>query len=248
MRSQTEFDEVLGLVEEGRNDTEIFQVTGIPRTTVRDWRRGLGALTIRTGGGSGLACPLGHNFGGLPPREYCYLLGLYLGDGYIARSQRVWKLRITMDERYPGIIEECCGAMERIMLGQTAHILQRQTKCVEVSMYSKHWPCFFPQHGSGRKHERRIELEPWQEMLVGKATECLLRGLIHSDGCRVVTLDRGNPSTRYHFSNRSEDIKRIFCESLDRLGIDWTRPSEKQIAVYRKAGVARLDEFIGPKR
>jgi hypothetical protein len=44
----------------------------------------------------------------------------------------------------------------------------------------------------------------------------------------------------------SEDI-RLYCESLDVLGVRWTRPSSKQIAVYRKESVRILDQFIGPK-
>jgi len=115
-------------------------------------------------------------------------------------------------------------------------------------MYSNHWPCLLPQRGPGRKHGRPIRLEPWQEELVSREREALVRGLIHSDGCRVVANDRGVWSVRYHFSNRSEDIKRIYCESLDALGVRWTRPCAKQIAVYRKESTARLDEFIGPKR
>ena len=55
-------------------------------------------------------------------------------------------------------------------------------------------------------------------------------------------------SVRYHFSNKSEDIKALYCESLDALGVRWTRPCAKQIAVYRKASDAILDQFIGPKR
>ncbi len=55
-------------------------------------------------------------------------------------------------------------------------------------------------------------------------------------------------SVRYHFSNRSEDIKRIYCESLDALGIRWTRPSDAHIAVYRKASVAIMDRLVGQKR
>ncbi len=113
-------------------------------------------------------------------------------------------------------------------------------------MYSKHWPCLFPQHGPGRKHEREIRLQPWQENLL--CDESFVRGLIHSDGCRVVANDRGVASVRYHFSQKSEDIKALYCASLDRLGITWTRPCNKQIAVYRKEAVARLDEFIGPKK
>lgn len=79
----------------------------------------------------------------------------------------------------------------------------------------------------------------------------LLRGLIHSDGCRIVATERSGTrlrqSPRYSFSNRSEDIKRPFCECCDALGIRWTRPSDTQIAIYRKTSVAILDEFVGPK-
>jgi hypothetical protein len=31
-------------------------------------------------------------------------------------------------------------------------------RCLEVYSFSKHWPCLFPQHGPGRKHERKIQL------------------------------------------------------------------------------------------
>ena len=75
-------------------------------------------------------------------------------------------------------------------------------------MYSKHWPCLFPQHGPGKKHDAAIALEPWQQALVDQATEEFVLGLIHSDGCRVVANDRGVMSIRYHFSNMSEDIHR----------------------------------------
>jgi hypothetical protein len=173
---------------------------------------------------------------------------MYLGDGYIATYARVSHLRVYMDARYPGIIEECCLAIEAIMPGQRAHRLSRSKNCVQVSMYSKHWPCFLPQHGPGRKHTRLIRLEPWQEELVRRATKGFLRGLIHSDGCWVVANDRGKKSVRHHFSNRSEDIKALFCASLDSLQIPWTRPSDRDIAVYRHEAVARLDEFIGPKQ
>jgi hypothetical protein len=97
------------------------------------------------------------------------------------------------------------------------------------------------------EHTRHIRLAPWQELLVERAPEQFVRGLIDSDGCRVVANDRGVKSVRYHFSNRSDDIRGLFCAALDRLGIPWTRPSQYVIAVYRKAAVARLDEFVGPK-
>jgi hypothetical protein len=112
-----------------------------------------------------------------------------------------------------------------LMPGQRAAIVKRASQCAEVALYSKHWPCLFPQHGPGKKHTRRIALEPWQQTLVDQATEEFILGLIHSDGCRVVANDRGVRSVRYHFSNRSEDIlglhSRTRCprHPLDRAGL-----------------------------
>ena len=132
------------------------------------------------------------------------------------------------------------------MPGQRAGIVKR-VGCVDVSLFSKHWPCLLPQHGPGVKHKRRIVLEPWQQALVDQATEEFVLGLIHSDGCRVVANDRGVRSIRYHFSNRSEDIIGLFTAALDKLGIHWTRSTKYIVSIYRKADTARLDEFIGPK-
>ena len=149
--------------------------------------------------------------------------------------------------KYPAIIDRCRDAIDMLMPGQRAAVVRRPSRCADVSHYSKHWPCLFPQHGPGRKHHRPIALEPWQEALVYEATEEFVLGLIHSDGCRVVANDRGVRSVRYHFSNRSEDIIGLFTAALDHLEIPWTRSTKYIVSIYRKAATARMDEFIGPK-
>jgi intein-encoded DNA endonuclease-like protein len=110
----------------------------------------------------------------------------------------------------------------------------------------------FPQHGPGLKHERRIELEPWQREITHAYPREFIRGLINSDGCRFTNPvrhgDRLYTYPRYLFSNVSEDIKRLFCEHLDLLGIAWRRLGAKNISVARCEAVAALDEFVGPKR
>jgi hypothetical protein len=187
-----------------------------------------------------------HDFGGLPAAAYSYVLAMYLGDGSISRARRVWRLRITLDQKYPAIIERCCEALEVLMPGQHAGTVKK-VGCFDVSLYSKHWPCLFPQHGPGRKHDRRIILEPWQQAIVDKETKEFVLGLIHSDGCRVVANDRGVMSVRYHFSNMSEDIIGLFTAALDRLDIPLTRSTKKIVSIYRKAATAQLDTFVGPK-
>ena len=118
---------------------------------------------------------------------------------------------------------------------------------VELSVYSKSLPCLFPQHGPGRKHERRIILDEWQRALVAKHPEHLLRGLIHSDGCRFMNTGRNWRHPRYSFSNQSEDIRRIFCNACVLVGVRWTT-APRTVYVSRVRDVAVLDEFIGPKR
>jgi hypothetical protein len=261
MRSIEEVRRVLALVEQGLNDCEISRETGIPRGTIRDWRHGktpqrnrrVARWRSRPTVGSCPACGHPeHDFGGLPALEYAYLLGLYLGDGTISKGRRgVFKLRITLDSRYPGIISECFAAVQLVCPTSKVNTITR-VGCTEVYSHSRAWPCIFPQHGPGPKHARPIELTSWQHALAAQCPDRLLRGLIHSDGCRVLNRVRvkGKEYTypRYFFCNHSADIREIFCKYCDLVGIDWRPDGWKNISVARRGSVERLDSFIGPKR
>ena len=133
--------------------------------------------------------------------------------------------------------------------------LSRKVGCTEVGAYWKHWPCLFPQHGPGRKHERPIVLEPWQQAIVDAHPGPLLRGLFHSDGCRVTNWTvrplRDGPKRyeypRYLLSNESTDILAICTDALDAIGARWTAPRRNVVSVARRESVARLDQIVGPK-
>lgn len=116
---------------------------------------------------------------------YALLLGWYLGDGSIARARRgVFTLQIANDARYSVLSQEVAATMR---LKSTASPCLRAGKgATLIEVRWKHWPCLFPQHGAGRKHLRKIELAEWQREIVAKYPEQLLRGLFHSDGCRIV--------------------------------------------------------------
>lgn len=243
MRSRDEVENALRRLAQGATVSAVARETGIPRGTLNDWARG----QIPGAKQRSADCPV-CNDAVLPEAAYAYLLGTYLGDGCISPDPRTYRLRVFMDAKYPKIILRNCAAMRAICPSKVPHLLHHGSEnCITISMHWNHWPCIFPQHGPGRKHDREIALAAWQEELVKREPEQLLRGLIESDGCRIVANDRGRASVRYHFSNKSEDIKRIYCDALDRLEIPWTRPCSRQIAVYRKAAAARMDEFIGPK-
>lgn len=258
MRTIEEVERVLELATRGLNPCQISRETRIPRATVRDWCRGKIPTGRRPLAGNRVgSCPEcghpNHEFDELPQAQYSYLLGLYLGDGYISRSHRgVFRLRIVLDRRYPGIIRECARAMATVMPSSKVGIFaQKHMNADEVSSYSRAWPCLFPQHGPGRKHLREIRLMDWQQRLVDRHPEPMLRGLIHSDGCYSVNTIKHPKKTyvypRYLFSNRSDDIRRIFCETCDRLGIAWRAMNQFEISVAQRESIALMDEFIGPK-
>lgn len=77
VRSADEFNRVQALIASGMNDCAIARETAVPRPTVRDWRtRSPNRLRLP---GASSPCGVDHEYSVLPPREYAYLLGLYLG-------------------------------------------------------------------------------------------------------------------------------------------------------------------------
>ncbi|HZQ86441.1 MAG TPA: hypothetical protein VFA83_16450 [Acidimicrobiales bacterium] len=244
------------LLGRGLSKSEVARRLRVSRATLRDWQvRGFDAVVGRRLarpslhlGSDPLDCPL---VASAPPRDYAYLLGLYLGDGCLSEMRReVFRLRIQCCDWYPGLMDLCQAAMEAVMPNNKVGRVH-SIGCTELHSDSRHWICFFPQHGPGRKHERAIELEPWQHAIVDAYPHELIRGLIHSDGSRVVNRvrTRGKPYEylRYFLSNESRDILEIFGDSCDALGIEWRFNRPNSISIARRASVARLDEFVGPK-
>jgi hypothetical protein len=64
------------------------------------------------------------------------------------------------------------------------------------------------QHGRGKEHLRKIELAPWQQVIASAHPERLLRGLIQSDGCRVLNRVNGTIYPRYQFTNHRATPRR----------------------------------------
>jgi hypothetical protein len=139
------------------SDYEIARRTGISRSTVQRWRT-CGPPTTATK----------PKVWRPPNREaYSYLLGIYLGDGYIAQASRSSVLEISLDPRYPEIIEACSEAIWE-NTGVRVRRYRRVTptgESVRVAAANPIWPMAFPQHGPGKKHHRRIEPQPGNKRL-----------------------------------------------------------------------------------
>jgi hypothetical protein len=251
MREAHEVRTVTALSDEGVSMAEISRRTGIPWSTVRNWCSGR-SRSLET---AGRACPRCRQLC-LPidpgaGEAYSYLLGQYLGDGGIYRHRRdVYRLVIFGDAAYPAIADETATAIRTV----APHVSVRRSlrgsakTCLAVDAYSRSWPCLFPQHGPGTKHERPIVLTEWQRDLTSAYPEALVRGLIHSDGGRAVNVvkscGRARSYPRYTFSNRSDDIRSIFCQHLDLLGIPWRRMNRFNISVAKRDGRDEIEQFL----
>jgi hypothetical protein len=167
-------------------------------------------------------------------------------------------MRIVLDSAWPGVIDSCENALRAVRPNNSVFRVKRKG-CYAVASSSKHWPCLFPQHGPGKKHERPIVLEAWQQDIVDAHPWEFIRGLVHSDGCRITnwtekTVDgerKRYEYPRYFFSNKSDDIRRLFTNALDLVGVEWTtlaRGSDPfHISIARKASVSLMDTHVGPK-
>src|SRR5262249_26893308 len=151
------------------------------------------------------------------------------GDGCISPHRHGgYYLRIACANAWPGLVDACEDAIRAFHPAGSAYRVQGEG-CVSVASYSRHWPCFFPQSAAGRKHDRSIILEGWQQDVVAMHPWEFVRGLVHSDGCRLTNwttrLVAGAPKRyeypRYFFTNRSEDIRRLYTDTLDGLSVEW---------------------------
>lgn len=239
----------LDLLESGRTLSSVSRQLGVSRAALRDWTLRLEPrrqVSVCVRCQTVPASP--------PPTAYAHLLGLYLGDGCLSLLRRdVFSLRISCCDRYPRLIDECVASTQLVRPGKV--FLTAKQGCVDVTSMWKHWPCLFPQHGPGRKHERPIVLEPWQTEIVTAHPGPFLRGLFHSDGCRIVNWTTKTVAgqvkrydyPRYFFVNRSPDILGLCSWALDLLAIEHRFSTLESISVARRAAVTALDEHVGPK-
>lgn len=246
---------VLRASDEGMADALNAASHGVAVVTVRRWRR----LYQRRGLPRGLSRPPAQcpRCDGVPldGAAYAELFGWYLGDGYLIEHRRgVFNLHVFNDMRYPALNTRIADLMRTVKPGARPH--QRVLRgCIATTCGWRHWPCLLPQHGPGRKHLRTLGMAGWQWELVEQHPGAFLRGLFHSDGCRTnnwaTRLVAGQPKRydypRWQFTNHSAEIRAWCGQALDLVDVPWRASSWRTVSVSTRAGVARLDELLGPK-
>jgi hypothetical protein len=99
--------------------------------------------------------------------------------------------------------------------------------CV-ISLYSTNLLKLFPQHDIGKKHERQIVIEDWQNDIINEYNEDFLKGLIYTDGCFYYS----GKYERCNFTNKSLDIINLCSESMKKLNINHKIRTRNSESVY----------------
>ncbi len=259
MRTYEEYRRILELWEKEPNKKKIARETGIPRGTVLDCVNTYGSIAgleaQRERASKSRADFLLSRIRNEAEVQcaYAYALGLYLGDGYINlnKNERSYRLRIALDKKYPNIIERCTQALLAILPNNKVTLVSNVGH-FDVTISNKHLVEIFPQHGKGTKHTREIKLEVWQQIIVDLYPLEFFRGLYHSDGSRYSNVVKGKDYPRYQFTNVSKDIIRLFSDTCDKLGFEWTaktrlKPLCYDIYISKRKDVDYLDQVIGAK-
>jgi hypothetical protein len=254
MHPRETVDRALRLSALGLIDRQVADLCGVSLGAVQKWRTGERRAREEQDRRRFHSCPRCHSRV-LDEKAYAYLLGLYLGDGHILLCRKgVYQLSLACCDDWPGLMQEAADTLAIVM--PTSSVGRRQKNgCTEIRSHSKHWACLFPQHGPGRKHERKIALEDWQLKIVSEHPGLFARGLMHSDGYRGMNRvrrhfngsDHWYEYPRYLFKNESKDILELCGEALDLLNVDWRYSRYNTISVAKREAVERLDEFVGPK-
>ncbi|MFF3015148.1 helix-turn-helix domain-containing protein [Streptomyces sp. NPDC057939] len=249
----------IALLRGGTPNAQVARRLGVPVGTVGYWKHTDRAERGECPGRHQSQCP--HCLDSpLDAEAYAYVLGLYLGDGHISRysQHRVPSLMVTCDDKWPGLMDLAEQAI-RCVFPTNKVCRVRKAGSHNVKVYSQHLECLFPQHGPGKKHERRIALEAWQQEIVDAHPWEFVRGLIHSDGCRITnwtTRTVGGVTKRYEyprylFTNKSDDIRKLCTDTLTAVGVRWTVLARGgapfNVSVARKESVALMDSHVGPK-
>jgi hypothetical protein len=176
---------------------------------------------------------------------------MYLGDGYIDKQPRTYRLRICLHCEQDKVIKDLVDSLSLIFPNNKIQKVKiKNAAALFVGVYSNRLPLLFPHIGSKEKHKRKIKLNYHQKKILSKIenAKSFIKGLIHSDGCRYII----NDQVRYDFKNKSIDIVKLFIKYCNICGVRTAsvRLSDNGcyiVSIYRNKDAAALEEFIGSK-
>ena len=210
-KTEQEVREIVRLHKDGISQNKIHKILGFDRTTIRQILKDPEDYIKKS-------IPE-FNLDNIDRQSYAFILGVYLGDGCISKTHKpnVLRLRIALDVKYKKLNEEVISELKILFPNNkiSYNVVGETNGCI-ISLYSTNLLTLFPQHDTGKKHERPIILEDWQREIIDEYNVEFLKGLIYTDGSFYY-------SGKYeycNFTNKSMDIMNLCSESMKKLNIN----------------------------
>lgn len=157
-------------------------------------------------------------------KDRAFLHGLMLGDGHIEQFPRTQRLYVTLNDKYPLLINLTCEVITRVFGKKPVIQKSSISRAVYVNLYQKHISrrLGIP---SGNKGGLVHSLPRWisnSDML----SIWFLKGLFEAEGSLSIHL----PTSTYNFafSNTNQSLLNIVFQLLIRFGF---HPEKRELAV-----------------
>lgn len=246
MRTEKEYSKAIRFKDAGLNNCQISKALNIPRTTINGW------IKFKPNFEKTDNCtfnPENYIVENNLQNTYSYILGQYLGDGYInkMKNKKTYRLRIFNTVEYKSLNKFIINQLQILFPKNKIGYTDFKTY-LSIHVYSnKLIPFLFPQDGKGKKHKRKIYLHDWQKNII--SDKYLLMGLFHSDGCYYYRKNKNKIYSAYDFRNESDDIHKIFQNCCNNLNINYTFAlNPKRTHIYKKNDVNKLLDLVGTKK
>jgi len=245
MRTEREYLKSQELKKQGFNNFEISKLLNIPRTTISGWSRKKPNFEKKN-----KIDPKSYILENKLEKTYSYILGLYLGDGYINKMPRTHRLRIFNDTKYKDLNIHIMNQLKLLFPKNKVNIINHGN-FLTIYVYSNMITPLFPQNGKGKKHNRKIKLFNWQTDII--IPQYIIMGLIHSDGCYYYRTVNNKKYFSYDFKNKSRDLHQILQHYCNEIGIRSTSPDDSKSGrasathIYKNEDVTKLRNLIGNK-
>lgn len=243
-------ENVLSEYEKNKNISHLSKLFNIPRATIKYWLNHNILNSLKTKDIDKEIIDSIYEHISLNKKDYSFILGLYLGDGCITengRNNSSYKLRIAQDKKYPKTISLIQNRLSSFF-GKESKLVSGKG-CYHITIYDKYLPIYFPQHGKGFKHDRKIRLNDFQLKNIDDVE--LLKGLWISDGSFYIAKLSKYKYERYNFTNKSTDLIEIFSGLLDNLGVKHSKRVKNNgvwiIEIQNKKYVSILRDILGIK-
>lgn len=243
-------EQCIALRLQGYSQNRIAEMLGVSQSTVRHHTRHLPAVkTPRVTCRRSVSTPEP-----LPPSsDFAYLLGVFAGDGNLAKLPRTCKLVVSCSTDYPDLIEGYADLIQQLT-GLTVKRTRkrekgRDTNCIDVYVYSQHLPAMLGLP-CGAKVSSGFAVPDWiwHDDAYARA---FLRGLIETDGGVYRTSHNGGTFWYCAFTAKVPAVVDAFSKAVVQLGYPFKQygpvfrlsNSDLTRRLIRELGITKLKAY-----